>query len=258
MAVPAAAIAKAAEQAARALNDLVSGGDEKKPHALLTLAAGAAAGLVILTAAALTIIESPSAWPDALLEQIRERYTYIDGSYGTARSDTGTDYRASVASLAISDERKAVGRTALSLEGKVSYFWGGKSGAIGWDGRWGRYTKVTASGSPTTGTYRPFGLDCSGYVDWVFNNALGYVIGHGGGAKCQYEHCTPIAWTAAQPGDLVFYNGCEHVGIVVENDGGTLTIINCSSGQDNIAVMRQSRPSTSCFVLAGQPDIFDQ
>lgn len=27
----------------------------------------------------------------------------------------------------------------------------------------------------------PYGLDCSGFVDWVFNNLLGYMIGHDGG-----------------------------------------------------------------------------
>lgn len=72
--------------------------------------------------------------------------------------------------------------TALTLYGKVTYFWGGKSLVLGWDSRWGQLAKVTAAGSPTTGTYRPYGLDCSGMVDWVFYNVTGgeYVIGHGG------------------------------------------------------------------------------
>ena len=44
-------------------------------------------------------------------------------------------------------ERKAVMEAAYSLVGKVNYFWGGKSSAIGWDSRWGTPTKVTAAGS---------------------------------------------------------------------------------------------------------------
>ena len=62
----------------------------------------------------------------------------------------------------LSPEREAVVRTACSLVGKVNYFWGGKSLVIGWDVRWGELRQVTAAGSSTTGTYRPYGLDCSG------------------------------------------------------------------------------------------------
>ena len=64
----------------------------------------------------------------------------------------------------LSPEREAVVRTACSLVGKVNYFWGGKSLVIGWDVRWGELRQVTAAGSSTTGTYRPYGLDCSGFV----------------------------------------------------------------------------------------------
>ena len=59
-------------------------------------------------------------------------------------------------------EREAVVRTACSLVGKVGYFWGGKSLTLGWDSQWGELRQVTAAGSSTTGTYRPYGMDCSG------------------------------------------------------------------------------------------------
>ena len=59
-------------------------------------------------------------------------------------------------------ERRAVVETACRLVGKVNYFWGGKSLVIGWDSRWGELRQVAAAGSFTTGTYRPYGLDCSG------------------------------------------------------------------------------------------------
>ena len=73
----------------------------------------------------------------------------------------------------LSPERRAVVETACSLVGKVNYFWGGKSLVFGWDERWGTIQKVTAAGSSTTGTYRPYGMDCSGFVDWVFYNVTG-------------------------------------------------------------------------------------
>lgn len=139
----------------------------------------------------------------------------------------------------LSPEREAVVRTACSLVGKVNYFWGGKSLVIGWDTRWGEVRQVTAAGSSTTGTYRPYGLDCSGFVDWVFYNQSGgsYVIGHGGGATMQHSHCTNISWADAQPGDLVFYPDNSHVGIVGGRDAnGELLIIHCASGHNNVVI----------------------
>lgn len=136
-------------------------------------------------------------------------------------------------------ERRAVVETACRLVGKVNYFWGGKSLVIGWDSRWGQLTKVWADGSSTTGTYRPYGLDCSGFVDWVFYNVTDgeYVIGHSGGAHMQHTYCTPISWDEAQPGDLVFYPGDEHVGIVGGRDEArNLLIIHCAFSQNNVVI----------------------
>ena len=73
----------------------------------------------------------------------------------------------------LSEERKQVVLTAYQLLGKVNYFWGGKSLVLGWDSRWGTPMEVTAAGSSSSGTVRPFGLDCSGFVDWVFYNQSG-------------------------------------------------------------------------------------
>ena len=139
----------------------------------------------------------------------------------------------------LSPEREAVVRTACSLVGKVNYFWGGKSLVIGWDARWGELRQVTAAGSSTTGTYRPYGLDCSGFVDWVIYNQSGgsYIIGHGGGATLQHSYCTDISWADAQPGDLVFYPDNSHVGIVGGRDAnGELLIIHCASGYNNVVI----------------------
>ena len=90
----------------------------------------------------------------------------------------------------LSEERRQVILTAYQLFGKVNYFWGGKSLVLGWDSRWGTPKEVWAAGSPSTGTVRPYGLDCSGFVDWVFYNISGgtYVIGHGGGAHMQHSY----------------------------------------------------------------------
>lgn len=154
----------------------------------------------------------------------------------------------------LSENRKQVVLTAYQLLGKVHYFWGGKSLIIGWDSRWGMPMKVTAEGSSTTGTVRPFGLDCSGMVDWVFYNQSGgqYVIGHGGGATAQHSYCTPIAWSDAQPGDLVFYPGDSHVGIVCGFDSsGNIMVIHCASSENNVVVTGKSG-----FTSIGRPEYF--
>ena len=157
----------------------------------------------------------------------------------------------------LSPERKAVVRHALSLVGKVNYFWGGKSLVLGWDSRWGQLTQVWAAGSQTTGTYRPYGLDCSGFVDWVFYNASGgtYVIGHGGGAYAQHTYCTDIPWSEAQPGDLAFYPEDEHIGIVGGRDeDGNLLVIHCASGSLNNVVIT----GASGFVAIATPQFYGE
>ena len=136
-------------------------------------------------------------------------------------------------------ERRAVVETACKLVGKVNYFWGGKSLTIGWNDAWGTLRQVTAAGSSTTGTYRPYGMDCSGLVDWVFYNVSGgeYIIGHGGGAHAQHTYCDPIFWDEALPGDLVFYPEDSHVGIVGgRGESGDLLIIHCAFSANNVVI----------------------
>lgn len=173
---------------------------------------------------------------DELLEQRGLLLELLEDVYSVS-GDTAALIRSLPEDL--SPEREAVVRTACSLVGKVNYFWGGKSLVIGWDARWGELRQVTAAGSSTTGTYRPYGLDCSGFVDWVFYNQSGgsYVIGHGGGATMQHSYCVDISWADAQPGDLVFYPDNSHVGIVGGRDtNGELLIIHCASGYNNVVV----------------------
>lgn len=152
------------------------------------------------------------------------------------------------------EDRKAVIKTAMQLVGKVSYFWGGKSSAIGWDSRFGTPMEVWADGSLTTGTIRAYGLDCSGYVDWAFNNALGYVIGHGGGAASQHTYCEDISWDEAQIGDLAFYPDDEHIGIVAGwDESGNILIVHCASGYNNVVITGKEG-----FISVARPDIFTQ
>ena len=150
--------------------------------------------------------------------------------------------------------RESIVLTAYQLLGKVTYFWGGKSLVLGWDSRWGTPTTVTAPGSGSTGKVLPFGLDCSGFVDWTFYNATdgAYLPGRGGGAASQHGYCTNIAWSDALPGDLVFYADNSHVGIVCGYDSvGNLLVIHCSGGQNGVVVTGREG-----FAVAARPDLF--
>ena len=190
---------------------------------------------------------------DELLEQRDLLLELIEDVYSVS-GDTASLIRGLPEDL--SPEREAVVRTACSLVGKVNYFWGGKSLVIGWDARWGEVRQVTAAGSSTTGTYRPYGLDCSGFVDWVFYNQSGgsYVIGHGGGATAQHSYCTDISWADAQPGDLVFYPDNSHVGIVGGRDAnGELLIIHCASGYNNVVIT-----GLEGFTSVGRPQYYGE
>lgn len=139
----------------------------------------------------------------------------------------------------LSVERRMVVTYALALVDKVDYFWGGKSLVLGWDDRWGEMMEVTAEGDDTTGTERPYGLDCSGFVDWAFYNASGgsYIPGQGGGAAAQHGQCADIPWEEVQPGDLVFYPEDDHVGIAAGRDGqGRLLVVHCAAGVGGVTL----------------------
>ena len=143
-------------------------------------------------------------------------------------------------------QARSVLLSALSLEGKVNYFWGGKSHYVGWDARWGQMRTIVSSGIEAEGSAEPFGLDCSGFITWAFINAEGDsgvvpYIGHG--TSTQWANSRAIAWSEAKPGDLVFLGTPErtgalnHIGIVLNVDEtGPTKVIHCSGASDNVVV----------------------
>lgn len=176
------------------------------------------------------------------------------GTLGSGSSVPLTDAEliSFVNGLSCNDTRKHIVSTALSLVGKVPYFWGGKSEA-GWNDEWNTPKLVTAAGSSSTGTIRPYGLDCSGFTDWVYKTALGVSIQAGSWA--QYTSSTPISEAELLPGDLGFLlndsGTTDHVLIFagysedgsrtwVHSEGGIGVHVN-TPGYDSKLVLR--RPS---------------
>lgn len=131
------------------------------------------------------------------------------------------------------ETRKHILSTALSLVGKVPYFWGGKSDA-GWNDEWNTPKVVTATGSSATGTILPYGLDCSGYTDWVFKTAMGVSIK--AGSWNQWDNSYAITEAELLPGDLGFMAvpgtvPVNHVLIYAgKNEDGAHMWVHCTSG----------------------------
>ncbi len=145
-----------------------------------------------------------------------------------------------------SEEQKVFVESALSLVGKVSYFWGGKSYHIGFDPDWGKLRKVTCTGDSTTGQTLPYGLDCSGFICWC-GAQLGKGVkwtstNIGEGSWYQWNNSVEVDRDKLRPGDIAFQNpypGAEtqHVGIVVGFlENGDPVIVHCSCTENAVVV----------------------
>lgn len=178
---------------------------------------------------------------EALETLLENASGFLGSTQSLAISDATAQEALDTLSDSLSDGRKKVVKHACSLVGKVTYFWGGKSSAIGWDSNWGKMKRVTAEGSRSTGTIRPFGLDCSGFVTWAFINA-GYTVSQiGHGAATQASKGTRISWASVKPGDLALYSDNSHIGIIAGKDSsGNVLVIHCASGANNVVITGKS------------------
>jgi len=140
-------------------------------------------------------------------------------------------------------DRRQVVKTALSLVGKINYVWGGKYNRLGWNDAWGTPVGADSSGSAVAASTG--GLDCSGFVSWVFINAIGdpaALSAIGNGSSNQWERSSAIGWDEGKPGDLVFYHPpgtreYNHIGIIVSADhDGSYLVAHCSATQEGVVV----------------------
>lgn len=124
---------------------------------------------------------------------------YGTASDGSVPPISDAELNLFLASLDCSGKRKELMRCALSLVGRVPYFWGGKS-APGWNSEWNTPKLVTSAGSSSTGTIRPYGLDCSGSRNGSIRRRLASpsTTGHGTSGMpptpSPRRNCCPATW----------------------------------------------------------------
>lgn len=129
----------------------------------------------------------------------------------------------------ISEDRKVLIRYALSSVGRVPYYWGGKPSVFGYDGNhFGSLITPDRKGRSMKG------LDCSGWINWVYWSALGKRLpcqGTGGLSSCG----TAVNREDLQPGDIILKTGSEaHVVMFLKwEEDGTMKVIHESSAAVN-------------------------
>ncbi len=130
---------------------------------------------------------------------------------------------------------------ASSLIGRVPYQWGGKSSRSGYDTSW--YTFENGQQK---------GLDCSGYIQWVFRTA-GYsedIWKQLTSTSTIMQTCEQIPQSDLQIGDLGILNSGEttnHVGMYIGNG----YYIHCNAGDRTVSI---SKPEFTLFYRVAGTD----
>lgn len=203
------------------------------PRRIVKVLIGLLVSTVLVICVIIYILTSPVEFAGDLA-QFQSDYSYLVAPADslTKGQPLSDEQYAAYADGILDPDRKAVVETALSLVGKVPYFWGGKSGP-GWNKEWNTPNLVTAAGSSTSGTYLPYGLDCTGFVHWVYWTALGRDSLAPAAANSLWYGTDPISEDELQPGDIVYKDPptvtVNHVGIYIGKDSnGKNLYVHCA------------------------------
>lgn len=130
------------------------------------------------------------------------------------------------------EERKNLVRFALQSVGKVPYYWGGKPRASGYEGnRFGVITVPDSQGRTMQG------LDCSGWISWVYWSS--------GNGRLKYEGTgglqslgRAVTKEELKPGDIAVMTGNDSHAIMYlgEKEDGTMLCIHESSSRGTVSV----------------------
>ncbi|MBE6065896.1 C40 family peptidase [Clostridium cochlearium] len=159
-------------------------------------------------------------WLNALLSN---ELTYEQGNNPSVPSLSEAEINELLNNIQNEDERNIV-KTALSLLGITRYEWGGKAEAGG----------------------TPKGLDCSGFVSWVYKTSLGYYGLDGGGTAYQFGVTDSVNNGELKIGDLGFWkypsetagtpSNANHVGIYIGKDENGNNLFIHSQGGTGVCI----------------------
>ncbi|GAA1591532.1 C40 family peptidase [Actinomadura kijaniata] len=101
------------------------------------------------------------------------------------------------------------------------------------------------------GASGPNAFDCSGLVQWSYKKA-GVALPRVTGS--QYSAVkNKISWKNLAPGDLVFFNGKRHVGLVYKKTGNTLHMIHSPHSGSSVKVVKLDGYRKRTFAGAVRP-----
>ena len=152
---------------------------------------------------------------------------FVNLSMKNTLSEDIINYISELKESDISQNKKILLNTAMSLIGNVPYEWGGKSTKPGYDDTWWTFKD----------NGKQKGLDCSGYIEWVFKTA-GYsqeIWDKMHSTSSVLKNFDTITKDELEVGDLGLLNNGEnvnHVGI----DLGNILWIHCSSGASTVVI----------------------
>lgn len=133
----------------------------------------------------------------------------------------------------LTPNRKSVVETALRSVGRIPYYYGGKTSRFGYE--------TNAFGTKVPADYKGRclkGLDCSGWVNWVYGTTFNkYIIKSEGTAKLATEG-TKITRKDLLPGDIIVRPGIDsHAMMFLEwAPGGQMTVIHENGGVNNVSI----------------------
>ncbi|OON86011.1 hypothetical protein BXO88_09235 [Oribacterium sp. C9] len=133
----------------------------------------------------------------------------------------------------ISSKRKSVIRFALESVGKIPYYYGGKAGSRGYE--------KNHFGSIVSSDYRGRvlrGLDCSGWIQWVYWSAIGDDLNGSASTSSLVGEGEKIKRADLQPGDIIIREGSDsHVVMFLSWSGnGKMIAIHENSTANNVSV----------------------
>lgn len=179
--------------------------------------------------------ETMSAVHDLNTQDWAEQYGLITSVMTAGNPLSSSEIRSYMAELPsdLSETRRAVVRYALESVGRVPYYWGGKAFRSGYEGnRFGALVDADQEGRVLKG------LDCSGWVSWVYWSATGNRLDYASTSGLAAAGI-PVQRSELKPGDLIIRTG-ENAHVIMflgwTSDGRIRCIHESSKSTGNVTL----------------------